>query len=156
VRSVGTIGNWSASICSGTVDGTEDRLQCRSQYSQDTATPAIAVKALISLNTGLEDTENVTVAFVIAVGAEAGGHPHVSHERSVRIAPRRRRVRRLPAAPESHEAARSPPTAGTLFPACFNATTKAKPPSATEASAICCKAASCALVPSLRLVPARP
>lgn len=35
----------------------------------------MAGKAVISLTTGLEDTEKVTVAFLVAVGAAEGGRP---------------------------------------------------------------------------------
>jgi|SRR6186997_2665941 predicted peroxiredoxin len=37
--------------------------------------PAMAVKAVISLSTGLEDAEKVTVAFLVAVGAAESGRP---------------------------------------------------------------------------------
>ena len=39
-----------------------------------TPTPALG-KAVVSLNTGLEDTETVTVAFLVAVGAAEQGRP---------------------------------------------------------------------------------
>ena len=35
----------------------------------------MAGKAVISLSTGLEDTEKVTVAFLVAVGAAESGRP---------------------------------------------------------------------------------
>ena len=35
----------------------------------------MAGKAVISLTTGLEDPENVTVAFLVAVGAAESGRP---------------------------------------------------------------------------------
>jgi predicted peroxiredoxin len=37
--------------------------------------PAMAGKAVISLTTGLEDAEKVTVAFLVAVGAAESGRP---------------------------------------------------------------------------------
>src|SRR5579864_7662942 len=37
--------------------------------------PAMAGKAVISLSTGLEDAEKVTVAFLVAVGAAEQGRP---------------------------------------------------------------------------------
>jgi predicted peroxiredoxin len=37
--------------------------------------PAMADKAVISLTTGLEDAEKVTVAFLVAVGAAESGRP---------------------------------------------------------------------------------
>ena len=37
--------------------------------------PQVSNKAVISLTTGLEDAERVTVAFLVAVGAAEGGRP---------------------------------------------------------------------------------
>ena len=72
----------------------------------------MAGKAVISLTTGLEDAEKVTVAFLVSVGAAESGpiHTHVPHERGGTARPRRRRrrsrLRRLPAAAGTHEAVR--------------------------------------------------
>ena len=37
--------------------------------------PAKSTKSVVSLTTGLEDAEKVTVAFLVAVGAAEAGHP---------------------------------------------------------------------------------
>ena len=48
----------------------------------------MAAKAVISLTTGLEDTEKVTVAFLVAVGAAEAGRPTLMFEakEAVRLA----------------------------------------------------------------------
>src|SRR4051794_41791071 len=50
--------------------------------------PAMAGKAVISLTTGLEDAEKVTVAFLVAVGAAESGRPTLMFltKEAVRIA----------------------------------------------------------------------
>ncbi len=47
----------------------------------------MAAKAVISLSTGLEDRDRVTVAFPVAVGAAQSGRPTlmVQHEEAVRL-----------------------------------------------------------------------
>jgi predicted peroxiredoxin len=47
------------------------RIQIRAMREE----PAMAGKAVISLTTGLEDAEKVTVAFLVAVGAAESGRP---------------------------------------------------------------------------------
>jgi predicted peroxiredoxin len=44
-------------------------------HDTDREEPAMAGKAVISLSTGLEDAEKVTVAFLVAVGAAESGRP---------------------------------------------------------------------------------
>ena len=50
----------------------------------------MAGKAVVSLSTGPEDRETVTVAFPVAVGAAESGRPNlmVQHEEAVRLEPR--------------------------------------------------------------------
>jgi hypothetical protein len=52
----------------------------------------MAGKAVISLSTGLEDRDKVTVAFPVAVGAAESGRPAlmVRHEEAVRLELRER------------------------------------------------------------------
>ena len=56
-------------------------------------------KAAISLTTGLEDAEKVTVAFLVAVGAAEAGRPTLMFltKEAVRLAARRARRRASPA-----------------------------------------------------------
>ena len=74
--------------------------------------PAMAGKAVISLATGLEDPEKVTVAFLVAVGAAESGRQTLMFltKEAVRLAARRhrhrRRLRRLPAARRPDQALR--------------------------------------------------
>jgi hypothetical protein len=57
----------------------------------------MAGKAVISLTTGLEDPEQVTVAFLVAVGAAEAGRPTLRFSRCGRGAsPRRRWLPRRP------------------------------------------------------------
>jgi len=46
-----------------------------SPVEPDESEPAMAGKAVISLSTGMEDPEKVTVAFLVAVGAAEAGRP---------------------------------------------------------------------------------
>ncbi|MCZ7423276.1 hypothetical protein O7605_27595 [Verrucosispora sp. WMMA2121] len=45
------------------------------QHPHDSRKDAMANKAVVSLTTGLEDPEWVTVAFLVAVGAAESGRP---------------------------------------------------------------------------------
>ena len=72
----------------------------------------MAGKAVISLTTGIEDAEKVTVAFLVAVGAAEAGRPTLMFQakEAVRLGPARRRRSAWPA------------TAARRWPSCWPGT----------------------------------
>jgi hypothetical protein len=82
----------------------------RFRYPLDREGKTMSNKAAVSLTTGLEDAERVTVALLVAVGAAEGGRPTVmfltKESRPYRAERRRRRhrLRGLPGHSRPHEA----------------------------------------------------
>src|SRR4029453_13188261 len=82
-------GCWTRSICRENArrHGSRTLLKFASPHQREERT--MASKAVISLSTGMEDPEKVTVAFLVAVGAAESGRPTLMFltNEAVRLAP---------------------------------------------------------------------